>query len=293
MIGLCRHIFRYADMARMKNTKYKADGGSIHPIRVRQATYDAVLATEPTGEITSQVRAKISKSKREFGLRPRMVLIARTRGLVQIPLLSTLRYLFSIRKISILQLVVGFKGQTFLTKVKPGRLLHVIRNIQKTLLLIRTILAAVRSSLLRRYKKLRKKPLRSQSSRAILEKLVEVAIYTVWERSNLLKHNNNASSEQWKNRSKLAFFFFFSSSGLFWGLGGALPPPRWIGYLRAITPAVGSSGGRFLDVCCLAWLAFLSASSSSASLACSRTPVLGTFGLLRFIPGSALALATV
>lgn len=67
-------------MARMKNTKYKADGGSIHPIRVRQATYDTVLGTEPTGEVTSNVRAKISKSKREFGLRPRMVLIARTRG---------------------------------------------------------------------------------------------------------------------------------------------------------------------------------------------------------------------
>lgn len=67
-------------MARMKNTKYKADGGSIHPIRVRQATFDTIQGTEPTGEVSSQVRAKISKSKREFGLRPRMVLIARTRG---------------------------------------------------------------------------------------------------------------------------------------------------------------------------------------------------------------------
>jgi len=64
----------------MKNTKYKADGGTIHPIRVRQATFAAIQGTEPTGDVSSNVRAKISKSKREFGLRPRMVLIARTRG---------------------------------------------------------------------------------------------------------------------------------------------------------------------------------------------------------------------
>lgn len=67
-------------MARMKNTKYKADGGTIHPIRVRQATFTTIQGTEPTGDVSSNVRAKISKSKREFGLRPRMVLIARTRG---------------------------------------------------------------------------------------------------------------------------------------------------------------------------------------------------------------------
>lgn len=67
-------------MARMKNSKYKADGGTIHPIRVRQATFTAIQGTEPTDDINSNIRAKISKSKREFGLRPRMVLIARTRG---------------------------------------------------------------------------------------------------------------------------------------------------------------------------------------------------------------------
>ena len=80
MLRLCRHRVWYADMARMKNTKYKADGGTIHPIRVRQATFATIQGTEPTGDISSNVRAKISKSKREFGLRPRMVLIARTRG---------------------------------------------------------------------------------------------------------------------------------------------------------------------------------------------------------------------
>lgn len=67
-------------MARMVNTKYKSDGGTIHPIRVRQATYDSILGTEPSGSVNSQIRAKVSKTKREFGLRPRAVLIARTRG---------------------------------------------------------------------------------------------------------------------------------------------------------------------------------------------------------------------
>lgn len=67
-------------MARMQRSKYKADGGTIHPIRLREATFTAVQGTEPTGDINSIVRAKVTRSKREFGLRPRGVVIARIRG---------------------------------------------------------------------------------------------------------------------------------------------------------------------------------------------------------------------
>ena len=67
-------------MARFKRSKYKSDSGRIHPIRIRQATYTTVQGTEPTGDINDEIPAKISRSKRAFGLRPRGVVIARTRG---------------------------------------------------------------------------------------------------------------------------------------------------------------------------------------------------------------------
>lgn len=67
-------------MARFKRSKYKSDSGQIHPIRLRQATYSTVQGTEPTGDINNEIPAKISRSKRAFGLRPRGVVIARTRG---------------------------------------------------------------------------------------------------------------------------------------------------------------------------------------------------------------------
>lgn len=67
-------------MARFKRSKYKSDSGRIHPIRIKQATYAAVQGTEPTGDINDEIPAKISRSKRAFGLRPRGVVIARTRG---------------------------------------------------------------------------------------------------------------------------------------------------------------------------------------------------------------------
>lgn len=67
-------------MAKFKRSKYKSDSGRIHPIRIRQATYTAVQGTEPTGDINDEIPAKISRSKRAFGLRPRGVVIARTRG---------------------------------------------------------------------------------------------------------------------------------------------------------------------------------------------------------------------
>lgn len=67
-------------MAQMKRSKYKSDSGLIHPIRLRQATYTTVQGTEPTGDQTSDIPVQVTRSKREFGIRPRGVVIARTIG---------------------------------------------------------------------------------------------------------------------------------------------------------------------------------------------------------------------
>jgi hypothetical protein len=61
-------------------TKYEADSGTIHPLRLTTA-YAAAAGTVPTGAIDNNVpRAQVSKSNREFGLRPRGVRLARLVG---------------------------------------------------------------------------------------------------------------------------------------------------------------------------------------------------------------------
>lgn len=58
--------------------KYQSDLLTVHPIRLGR--YNAAVAanTEPEGEIDSVVRVKVSKSNREFGIRPRSVGLTRT-----------------------------------------------------------------------------------------------------------------------------------------------------------------------------------------------------------------------
>lgn len=60
-------------------TKYEADNGDIHPIRI-DSTRIAAAGTAPTEAQTSSVFAKISKTNREFGLRPRGLRLVRTVG---------------------------------------------------------------------------------------------------------------------------------------------------------------------------------------------------------------------
>jgi len=60
-------------------TKYEADNGEIHPIRLNTLTA-AVAGTAPEGATTSDIIAKVSKSNREFGIRPRGVILTRTVG---------------------------------------------------------------------------------------------------------------------------------------------------------------------------------------------------------------------
>lgn len=65
-------------MPSMRFERYLADSGAVHPIRIKQATYNAISGTIPTGDVTSQQYVKVSKSKREFGISPRGIVIART-----------------------------------------------------------------------------------------------------------------------------------------------------------------------------------------------------------------------
>lgn len=60
-------------------TKYEADEGDIYAILL-SPDYAAKAGTAPTGTVTSPIKAKVSKSTREYGIRPRGVTLARTIG---------------------------------------------------------------------------------------------------------------------------------------------------------------------------------------------------------------------
>lgn len=69
---------------------YTDDKAVTHPIRLDAATATAGSFTA-TGTATSDVQAKVSKSDREFGLRPRGVRLSRNLGSETVP---NLRYKF-------------------------------------------------------------------------------------------------------------------------------------------------------------------------------------------------------
>jgi len=58
--------------------KYEAVDNTIHPIRLGRYNAEVAANTEPEGEIDSLVKVKVSKSNREFGIRPRAVGLTRT-----------------------------------------------------------------------------------------------------------------------------------------------------------------------------------------------------------------------
>jgi hypothetical protein len=60
----------------MANSKYEADNGEIYQIRLGAATL-AAAGAPPAGAVSSSIRVKVSKSNREFGLRPRGVVLSR------------------------------------------------------------------------------------------------------------------------------------------------------------------------------------------------------------------------
>lgn len=60
-------------------TKYEDEDGGIHPIRL-DTTRTGVAGTPPSGAVDSSISAKVSKSSRSYGLRPRGVRLSRILG---------------------------------------------------------------------------------------------------------------------------------------------------------------------------------------------------------------------
>ena len=60
-------------------TRYETDGGDIHPITMKPATY-TVAGTPPSGTPTQNIKVQISKSSRSYGLKPRGLTLSRTLG---------------------------------------------------------------------------------------------------------------------------------------------------------------------------------------------------------------------
>lgn len=66
-------------MATLTVTKYQADSGSIHSLSLT-APFAAAAGAAPSGDVDDDVKPKITKSKREYGLKPRGVRLARVIG---------------------------------------------------------------------------------------------------------------------------------------------------------------------------------------------------------------------
>lgn len=60
-------------------TKYETNAGAIHPIVLKPDTASAA-GTPPAGAVTQSIKAKVSKSTRAYGLRPRGLTLSRTLG---------------------------------------------------------------------------------------------------------------------------------------------------------------------------------------------------------------------
>ena len=63
----------------LTDTKYEGNDAQIYKISLTP-DYAAAAGTAPTGTITSNIRPKITKGDREFGVRPRGVRLVRTIG---------------------------------------------------------------------------------------------------------------------------------------------------------------------------------------------------------------------
>lgn len=66
---------------KFENSRYEADAGTIHPIRIQPETAAALGNTAPTGAITSSISAVVSLTRRQKGLRPRYVSVKFTGAL--------------------------------------------------------------------------------------------------------------------------------------------------------------------------------------------------------------------
>lgn len=63
----------------MQNVQYQSDAGDVHILRMSSARAAVAGSTAATGD-SSSIRAKISKSNTEYGIRPRGVKLSRVVG---------------------------------------------------------------------------------------------------------------------------------------------------------------------------------------------------------------------
>lgn len=66
-------------MAAFTDTKYESDAGTIHSIRLTSG-YATAAGAAPSGAVNSNIKVKVTKTGREFGIRPRRVSLSRTVG---------------------------------------------------------------------------------------------------------------------------------------------------------------------------------------------------------------------
>lgn len=90
---------------RFVRSRYEANNGLIHPIRVQPETLEASLGgganAAPAGAVDTSISVRTSQSARAFGIRPRLVTLAWSaappagyddRGTIRLPILTEARY---------------------------------------------------------------------------------------------------------------------------------------------------------------------------------------------------------
>lgn len=90
---------------RFTRSKYEADDGTIHPIRLQPETLEANIGgganSPPSADTDTDLSAKVSRGARAFGLRPRFVTAVWTetppsgyddRTPIRLPILTEARY---------------------------------------------------------------------------------------------------------------------------------------------------------------------------------------------------------
>ena len=68
-------------MAGIQRLKYATDKGSVFNVLLDEADgIDTLIGTQPTGDYTENMTVRVSKNRKEVGIKPRFVLLTRTIG---------------------------------------------------------------------------------------------------------------------------------------------------------------------------------------------------------------------
>lgn len=68
-------------MAGIQRLKYETDKGNVFNVLLDEAEgIDTLIGTQPTGDYTENMTVRVSKNRREVGIKPRRVLLTRTIG---------------------------------------------------------------------------------------------------------------------------------------------------------------------------------------------------------------------